>query len=129
MDKKVYFNSGSTLEFFEKKEKRLAQDFCSQYIDSHGGVSSMSHSPVKRQFTSPKKLGQMDNQASRDIEIAKRTVAARQYRKPQSQQPNAPHMDILKKFRYNFHFWLKNCYQAAHEQKEEAKVEEPQKSA
>ena len=20
-------------------------------------------------------------------------------------------MDILKKFRYNFHYWLKNCYQ------------------
>ena len=25
-------------------------------------------------------------------------------------QPN--HMDILKKFRYNFHYWLRNCYQA-----------------
>ena len=22
------------------------------------------------------------------------------------------HMDILKKFRYNFHYWLRNCYQA-----------------
>ena len=21
------------------------------------------------------------------------------------------HMDILKKFRYNFHYWLRNCYQ------------------
>jgi len=21
-------------------------------------------------------------------------------------------MDILKKFRYNFHYWLRNCYQA-----------------
>ena len=20
-------------------------------------------------------------------------------------------MDLLKKFRYNFHYWLKNCYQ------------------
>lgn len=20
------------------------------------------------------------------------------------------HMDILKKFRYNFHYWLRNCY-------------------
>lgn len=23
----------------------------------------------------------------------------------------ANNMDILKKFRYNFHYWLKNCYQ------------------
>ena len=21
-------------------------------------------------------------------------------------------MDIMKKFRYNFHYWLRNCYQA-----------------
>jgi hypothetical protein len=21
-------------------------------------------------------------------------------------------MDILKKFRYNFHYWLRNCYQS-----------------
>lgn len=32
-------------------------------------------------------------------------------------------MDILKKFRYNFHFWLKNCYQAAGDPKEEVKQE------
>ena len=34
-------------------------------------------------------------------------------------------MDILKKFRYNFHFWLKNCYQAAGDPKEEGKHDEP----
>ena len=28
------------------------------------------------------------------------------------------HMDILKKFRYNFHYWLRNCYQGTDEQKE-----------
>lgn len=26
--------------------------------------------------------------------------------------PIGNHMDILKKFRYNFHYWLRNCYQA-----------------
>lgn len=24
-------------------------------------------------------------------------------------------MDILKKFRYNFHYWLRNCYQGVDE--------------
>lgn len=28
------------------------------------------------------------------------------------QRPAGNHMDILKKFRYNFHYWLRNCYQA-----------------
>lgn len=29
---------------------------------------------------------------------------------PKTSDP-ASHMDILKKFRYNFHYWLRNCYQ------------------
>lgn len=28
-------------------------------------------------------------------------------------------MDLLKKFRYNFHYWLKNCYQPPGEGGEE----------
>lgn len=27
-------------------------------------------------------------------------------------QNQSGNMDILKKFRYNFHYWLRNCYQA-----------------
>lgn len=27
-------------------------------------------------------------------------------------QPLNNNMDILKKFRYNFHYWLRNCYQS-----------------
>lgn len=32
--------------------------------------------------------------------------------KNQRAGPIGNHMDILKKFRYNFHYWLRNCYQA-----------------
>jgi len=28
-------------------------------------------------------------------------------------------MDLLKKFRYNFHYWLKNCYQPENQTGEE----------
>ena len=30
---------------------------------------------------------------------------------PKKAEEPASHMDILKKFRYNFHYWLRNCYQ------------------
>lgn len=30
-------------------------------------------------------------------------------RRAKNQKGN--NMDLLKKFRYNFHYWLKNCYQ------------------
>ena len=39
-------------------------------------------------------------------------------------------MDILKKFRYNFHYWLKNCYQAGGDPREEVKASpSPQEQA
>jgi len=31
--------------------------------------------------------------------------------KNHSQTNKNSNMDILKKFRYNFHYWLRNCYQ------------------
>ena len=34
------------------------------------------------------------------------------FAKNQRAGPIGNHMDILKKFRYNFHYWLRNCYQA-----------------
>lgn len=34
------------------------------------------------------------------------------FAKGQRAGPIGNHMDILKKFRYNFHYWLRNCYQA-----------------
>jgi hypothetical protein len=34
-------------------------------------------------------------------------------------------MDILKKFRYNFHYWLRNCYQAE-DLTGTGEIEEPQ---
>ena len=37
-------------------------------------------------------------------------------------------MDILKKFRYNFHYWLRNCYQGTDDQNEKNK-EAAQKNA
>ena len=38
------------------------------------------------------------------------------------------HMDILKKFRYNFHYWLRNCYQGTDDQNEKSKDGSIQKS-
>lgn len=33
------------------------------------------------------------------------------FKNNQNNNASSNNMDILKKFRYNFHYWLRNCYQ------------------
>ena len=65
--------SGTTLQYFEAREKRLAQDFYTTNVDAKGDLSVLNFSPTKRHQTSPTKgPTAQPASAARDLEAAKR---------------------------------------------------------
>ena len=100
-DQKGTIYEGNTKDYFEAREKKITIEFYAKHVDL-----TVGNSPDKKEVVSPQTFrgsvlgGRLTSDKKKSVQKAARK---------EGQAVN--HMDILKKFRYNFHYWLRNCYQ------------------